>query len=230
MITRTTTIKDMIEIDSKVSSLLHRYNFQQYDVSLQQLEDNEEVESDFFLELVDLFVKENEADISKLQAFSLSTILDYLKKTHRYYLEKKLPEMENITSELAKCLANNESEIVHFFFLKFSTELKKHIQFEEMHVFPYIAGLIEGIKPEVGRNAFRLSKFLQYHNDDIEKQLSEFRKHLNTTFSNLKEELPFRHFCRHTESFENDLRIHGAVEDDLMMQRALELEIKLLGN
>ena len=228
MISRTTTIKDILDIDPKVSNLLQRYDFQEFDISLKQLEENESVEPDFFLELVDLFVKGKEFDVSKLEVFSLTTILDYLKKTHRYYLDKKLPEMENVTAELAKCVDSNNSEIIHFFFLKFSTELKKHIQFEEQHVFPYILQLIDGVKPEMGRNSFRLAKFLQYHNDDIEKQLGEFRKHLKTTFSNLKDELAFRHFCQHTENFEKDLIIHGAIEDDLMMPKALCLEIELL--
>ena len=230
MMTKNTTIGDILGLDVQLASLLQRYNFTNYNESLAQLEQKGEMDSAFLVELVDIFVSDENFNVSKLKSFPLTSILDYLKKTHLYYQDRKIPQMENLTSELARCMNKNASEILHFFFLKFSTELTKHIEFEEKNVFPYIQDLIDGKKPENARNSFRLSKFMQYHNDDIEQQLGEFRIHLNTTFSELKTELAFKHFCQHTENFEKDLKLHAAIEDDLLMPRALKIEQQLLND
>ena len=230
MITKDTTIEEMIQLDTQFKSLAHRYDLNDMSLTIAQLELDMKLNSQFFLELIDIFANDKQFSITSLKSFEIPVILEYLSRTHRYYLDKKLPEMENLTFELAKGVDKSMNELLYFFFLKFSTELKKHIEYEENIVFPYILKLNQGLAPDTDRNAFRLKKFLNFHNHDIEDQLGDFRLHLETTFKELQDSLAFNLFCQHTTSFEKDLKIHALIEDDVLMPKALEMEKKHVGS
>lgn len=217
-------------LSTDVKNLVKRYNLTNLDTTISELEVDFKVDSKFFLELFHIFAQEKLEDVSQLRVFPTAVILDYLKQTHRYYLDTKLPEMELITSQLAKEFDKNNAAVLNFFFLKFSTELKKHIDYEDNIVFPYIKTLLDGEIPESGRNAFRLIKFENFHSHDVEDHLTEFREHLTSTFSDLKDSFAFKHFSQHTLSFEKDLKIHAMIEDLVVIPIAKELEASLLQN
>jgi regulator of cell morphogenesis and NO signaling len=228
MMNPNTSILELSNLSSEVMSLVSRYKLSNLDTTIAELEKNHDVDGPFFMELFGLFVQKDIKNVEQLKVFSPQTILEYLTRTHQYYLDAKLPQMENLTQELAKTFDESKARVLEFFFLKFSTELKKHIEYEDNVVFPYIKNLLQAKIPDSHRNAFRLVRFEHFHSHDIEDQLGEFVEHLKTTFSDLSENLAFRHFEQHAISFEKDLRIHAKIEDEVLIPYAKELEKTLL--
>ena len=58
------------------------------------------VDCDFFIQVINIFGSETELPIEQLKSFPIPIILDYLEKTHRYYLNKKLLEIEQSITNL----------------------------------------------------------------------------------------------------------------------------------
>ena len=52
------------------------------------------IQPEFLLALLDVFEDQDNFTFEAFSRFSLSTIVDYLRKTHAYYLNKKLLEIE----------------------------------------------------------------------------------------------------------------------------------------
>ncbi len=102
------------------------------------------VNVDFFLEIVNTF---NEADYlpeNHLSSFPLSLIISYLKTTHEYYLQRKIPEIAEMIGRLlneSKQPPERELLLIKRFFDEYRDNLSAHIQREENTVYPYILKL-----------------------------------------------------------------------------------------
>jgi len=68
------------------------------------------VNLDFFLEITSSFVDEDHIPQKDLHSFPVSLLVDYLKKTHKYYLEEKIPEIEKMISRLVKSSRKNRDK------------------------------------------------------------------------------------------------------------------------
>lgn len=109
------------------------------------------VNLDFFLEITNSFIDEDYVPQKELHTFPVSPLVNYLKKTHQYYLDEKIPEIEKMISALVKSSKINRDkfELVYDFFHEYKNELINHIQHEEEIVQPYVIEI---------ENAFRKSK------------------------------------------------------------------------
>lgn len=193
------------------------------------LGDTEVTDSSNFLNVVsDAFRGDSGSIPHQLEGVDNVMILEYLKKSHRYYLQKKLPEMENLILGLSHNATHTISKVLELFFVKFSNELREHIAFEEKYLFPYIQALI--LDESLPHEDFKMSDFVEAHNHELEDYLSDFVEHLSTTFAQLEGMLEFMHFSHHLRGFEVDLRIHSQIEDQVLIPRAILLENQYLGN
>jgi regulator of cell morphogenesis and NO signaling len=82
-----------------------------------------------------------------LQSFPLRTIIEYLIKTHVYYINQKLPKLEKLLDALISNYGNSELMLFKLkdFFTEYKKNLMAHIQTEEVNLFPYILKLINGV-------------------------------------------------------------------------------------
>lgn len=190
------------------------------------------VEIDFFVEILNLFDSEKPFSKDNLLHYNIPVVLDYLKRTHRYYLGKRLFELESSVHEV--CAENNNDQYLHIllhnFFSEFKTELWEHIEMEENFLFPHIAFLQETQKGFCSIDAkrklknFSAQKFVADHNDDSEKQLVELFDILDYLFPNTHFLSPVSVLKQQLRGFEKDLHIHALVEDDVLMPKVLQLE------
>src|SRR5258708_13219240 len=74
-------------------------------------------------------------------AFPIDLIVDYIKRTHVYYLQKKLPEIEQSIVFLSHPTTSHNPILaaLQSFFLRYCQDLTTHIQAEETKLLPYIA-------------------------------------------------------------------------------------------
>jgi regulator of cell morphogenesis and NO signaling len=72
----------------------------------------------------------------------VSTIVEYLRKTHKYYLNDRIPHIETLVDRLiADNPGRNDIVLVKKFFGSYHEEFYKHIMREEDNAFPYILKL-----------------------------------------------------------------------------------------
>jgi regulator of cell morphogenesis and NO signaling len=176
-----------------------------------------------FMETIVLaFNDEALCPILELNRFEINVIIEYLEKTHEYYLNTLLPEMEQTLMHLIKSIGFSDFLPIQLFekFVCYRKELQEHILEEEKHFFPYIKGLLNG-----GRlnDAYTVSVFQALHHHK-EEALVELRElvYANNTFG--INNMPYRVFLSKMELLERDLRVHAKVEDEVLVPKVELLE------
>lgn len=163
----------------------------------------------------------------------LHVILEYLRESHRYYLSKKLPEIEQQLFHLyAKFPEYRLFKVLYLFFQDYKVHLIKHIDSEERTVFTYVDLLLKAKQPSKEERMIllqgspSLNHFIQEHHD-TEKDLTAMRKILKSddTYQQLH---PTSMLLHQLSSLENHLNIHARLEDEVFVPKALELEKSIL--
>lgn len=164
-----------------------------------------------------------------LEELSISELIGHLKLAHRYYLNTKLPEIEQSIYALYdhQTKADQLLVILCSFFIEYKEKLVEHIKLEERILFPYIEHL-QGVKPlhqnrNVDFSDFSIHKFEVSHSN-LEEDLARVRQQIMEAINQLKTPLPFRIFVTQLEFFENDMAVHAYLEDEVLIPKVLQLE------
>lgn len=185
--------------------------------------------------ILDLYSNDEGFPFEKMKKFSIEEILNYLQATHRYYLTKKLPEIEQSLVHIFSKYGQSHQLLASlaYFFNDYKTNLIEHIRLEERELFPYIHKLIEaskvlpeGEKLNVDTN-FRIKKFIEAHSP-IEDELQEVSQLIRRYSGDESMPLPYKIFLNQVEFLELELRKHAIIEDHVLVPMAIELEKKLI--
>jgi len=184
--------------------------------------------------ILDLYNNEEDFPFEKMQKFSVEEILSYLQATHRYYLTKKLPEIEQSLVHIFSKYGQSHQLLASlaYFFNDYKTHLVEHIRMEEKELFPYIQKLIDLSKQSIesrsvgDKSAFSIQQFIDSHSP-IEDELQEVSKLIRRYSGDESVPLPYKIFLNQVELFELELRKHAIIEDHVLVPMALELEQKL---
>ncbi len=101
-----------------------------------------EVNTDFFLAVVNTFLSDEFIADEELTRFPPQNICDYLSSTDNYYSSVQLPNIErhfNSLIELSKDKENNLSMLKKFF-IEMKEEFLSAIEYDRMHLFPALRG------------------------------------------------------------------------------------------
>lgn len=168
----------------------------------------------------------------QLQEFSEADLLAYLRASHRYYLEQKLPEIEQTIYSLFRDYTDSDELLLAMcrFFVGYQRKLVAHIQAEERELFPYIEALLKASENDCGENAclshYSAAHFLEKHTD-VEEDLRSVSEIIESCLHERNMPLPFRVFVAQLQHFEIDLCKHAIVEDEILLPRILQLEEKM---
>lgn len=193
------------------------------------------IDKNFIYALLRSFENDSEFSPRDFSNFPLAIIVDYIRRTHRLYLSKKLGEIEQSIDILLKNYEDNHPLllILKTFFHDYKTHLTTHIKFEERHLLPYIDSLIEAgngnthkLESIIADKNFRIQTFIDSH-ADTESDLSEVRSAILSYDPPNTNQTPYRILITQLEMFESDLRIHALIEDKVLVPRAQQLEQEL---
>lgn len=210
------------------------------DVTFQTAEDNATKTIQLDHELVELILDLYDNDVDpefsylQMRRFSIKDILNYLQASHRFYLTKKLPEIEQSLLHIFSKYGQTHQLLASLalFFNEYKTKLIAHFRMEEREFFPYIKKLIKASNGELSKEellALMASTSIDSFNDNhdpIEDELQEVRA-IISQHSDKKTPLPYRVFLNQVEIFEHELRKHAIIEDHVLVPMAMELEKKL---
>lgn len=238
MITEETTIKDIVTGSPELAFVFERFNLcpAYNEGNIKEVSTRYDIEPGFLIKVLKSF----EGSIHVQDEFRdvpIQAIMDFLSKTHDYYLDKKLPEIEQSFYHLFLQYKDTHPLLILLsnFFIAYKKELTKHIQREEEILFPYIQSLIkarcQGFKSDELleiMKSYSIGTFIAEHND-MESDLANVRKVIvdySPAYSITP--FPYRIFLIQLHLFENDLRKHAQIEDEVLVPKALRLENELL--
>lgn len=221
---KTMKMSELIDADYRLLMLLSRLN-----ISLGFGEKNVDTvckengfDSDCFIFLANF--QSNKSIINIDEAFNrlpLEPFLQYLKSSHSYFLERRLP---NIRRKLELVFAGTDKglqEIVLNFFDNYTKEVEEHMVYEDETVFPYVRCLMnESCKEEYSINIFE-----ERHND-IEGKMNDLKQILMKYVSGTTDQMLMVNILTELYMSEEELEAHTFIEDNLVIPRVKELERK----
>ncbi|WP_028912690.1 LuxR C-terminal-related transcriptional regulator [Prevotella sp. MA2016] len=158
-------------------------------------------------------------DFDADEQLSVPTLLHYLEASHAYFLEFQLPY---IRRELSESLNENDSlaRLILKFYDEYAHEIRRHMQYEQKTLFPYVKSLIDG-QPANDYNVETFSK----HHSATDKKLRELKlliiKYLPQDGLHNNQLTATLH-----DIYENEvwLRQHALVEDHIFVPAIRRLE------
>lgn len=229
--TNTETVQSLIESNKIYQMVTER---------LDLIDKNNKTDLNFESELMALileFYSDDESDVSveKLKKFSMLQVMHYLQASHKLYISKTLPEIEQSMYHIQRRYYETPDILnaLVLFFNDYKTRFLEHIRMEEKDFFPYLkklnAAFNEEISPEETKKLLSctsIDNFTTDH-DAIEDELKNVSKIIHTYSEEETVPLPFKVFLNQVELFEMDLRKHAIIEDHVLAPLALKMEKEL---
>ncbi len=233
-----TKLNDVIHHNYLLLPVLNRFDIQLGfgDKTIKDICAEQGINIYFFLEILNSFHDPDYFPQFNLRSFPLELILNYIKVSHNYYMNVKIPQIGKLIDKLTKSSDNNKNQrfmMIANFFSDYRKELQDHIEDEEKNMHPYILDIEktynsgevnEEIKKQI-KNSF-LDRFTDDHSN-IEDVLYDLKnliiKYLppsdDYTLSNTLLMELFR--------FEQDLNDHARIEDKVLIPKVRLMEKKI---
>lgn len=178
------------------------------------------VDCNTFLTVVNFLIEDSNRMEDHLEGISVSSLMNYLREAHNYFLDFQLP---TIRKKLMEAIGDSKEKEVTFLILRFFDayvdEVKKHMEHENENVFTYVEQLLRGEHPQ----GYNISVFASHH-EHIDTKLTELKNIIIKYFpaggnNRLLNATLFDIF-----SCEEDLASHNRVEDFLFVPAIKKLE------
>jgi regulator of cell morphogenesis and NO signaling len=237
MLSHLLTPKTITQYDRNIVHLFSRFNIGSDSTKkLNEICYEDEININLLVDLINCYNDLSYLEKTKFDDYSISDLIDYLEKSHLYYLDKRIPEIEQSLHKLSL----QESFSFNFIFIKFFKEYKKeiisHFKTEDEILFPFCKILERYLQFNsqedfiyILENREIVCNLMDQHRknkddvDDLQKLLIRYSP-------NSKKLSYFEIFLNQMSVFQKDLKIHAEIEENVLMDKiyinlkALELK------
>lgn len=241
LIKASTKLAEAIHDNYLLLSVLNRFDIHLGfgDKTVEQICTEQNVNQQFFLEIVNSFLDQDYFPQSELQSFPLKLIIEYIWQSHNFYVNIKLPQIEKMISKLInEATPENKKQykLVTDFFKNYKEELIEHIKKEEDDVHPYILKIDEAflenrISAEIV-NLVRnepINKYADDH-DNVEDKLYDLKNLIIKYLPPAKDYTLSNSILFELFRLERDLNDHARIEEKVLVPKVQLLEKQILDN
>jgi regulator of cell morphogenesis and NO signaling len=194
-----------------------------------------ETEQEFISVLTRAFEEEVGFRYSEFNSFPMEILVDYIRRTHHLYLNKTLNEIEQSISILndAYPVGHELLDILNDFYLDYKHDLIRHIREEDELLLPYVNylnSLQHGFDQYdffITSSSFKIEQFFDDH-EEHDSQLENIREKILSYQPPETNRFVYGILLQQFSLFEQDLKIHGMIEEQVLIPRALEMERRAL--
>lgn len=155
-----------------------------------------------------------------LSDLSAPSLINYLRKSHNYFLDFRLPTLrQNLLAALSNC-PDEVLFVIRQFYDEYVEEVRKHMNYEEKTVFPYVENLLAGTLDKDSH--YRIDIFSKRH-DQIEMKISELKNLLIKYYPTVSG-YELNSVLHDIFSSEDDLASHNYIEDYLFVPLIRKIE------
>lgn len=190
----------------------------------------------FFLEIMNSYHNQDYFIEDQFQNYPLTLIVAYLKNTHFYYINTKIPELEQmvqqfIDSSSEENKANNK--LIADFFEEYKLELIRHLKHEENTVFPYTHTLEAALGKGIPVELVKKIREMPFRDDDddhgkLEEKLFDLKNLIIKFLPPVKRKDIMEKLLIELYRLEDDLNDHSRIEDKVLIPKVIQLEQKIL--
>ncbi len=240
IITHENKMADLIHMNYLLISVINRFGIQLgfENKTVEQVCKEHQIDTRFFLEIVNAFHNKEYFPDKNLQTFSIKLIVEYLLKTHRYYLEEKVPELEILIDKMVKeCYSDAENiGVLIQFFTEYKNELATHTRREDEVVFPYALKIEEAYEHPKNRKdliaelrKYSMRDYMNEH-DNIEEKLFDLKNIIIKYLPPPKNKTLCNTVLTELFNLEQDINDHSRIEEKVLAPKVVELEKKLISH
>ncbi len=238
-ISESTKLADLIHSDIKLLQVIDRFGIPLgfRDSTISQICERYKINKEFFLEIIKSVYYTDYFPDTQLQSFSVNLIIDYLQKSHNYYMDIKIPEIEEHLHSFISSGVNGDVkflDILESFFYGYIEEVKAHLAREENSIYPYAIEIEEAVvSGKVSENLavklreFPISEYEEQH-DNTEDKLYDLKNIIIKYLPSPKDKSLCHHLLTELFKLENDMSNHARIEDNVLIPKVKHLEEKVL--
>ena len=230
MFSTTYSPRSITEYNREIEHLFYRFNIPSRSTrSIEEITAEKELNSDFILDLIKCYDDYENLESTKFVSYRIPTLVDYLEKSHKHYITKRIPEIEQCLFRLLRQQDNPLIYVILSFFEEYKKDLIQHFKTEDELIFPYCKSLYNFyyFKKEddflnILENGKKALEFMKKHktSKDELKKLQETVLSYKVPVKNLSF---FHVFIEQLSLFQKDLKIHGEIEDNVLQKKVLHI-------
>ena len=219
-------MSDLITAHPSLLSLLSRLGISLGfgDRSIADVCEDSGVDTAFFLLICNVYTFNNYVpSTAAILGTDMTGLVPYLEKSHKYYVEKRLPHIECHLDAIAQKLNARIGRVFISFFKEYKEDVETHFMHEERDVFPHIRGLMAGNRDAT----YSIGEFIDTHSD-IEGKLDDL---LNIVFKYLPPQVDDDNVLDVVDDIlrlSEDLKKHTFIEEKIMVPLVKHLENAIL--
>lgn len=158
---------------------------------------------------------------------SLHSLVDYVERSHDYFLHYRLPATRRRLIEAMDCSGEDK---IPYLFLKyfdlFLSEIEQHAHYENTQIHPYVEQLMQGIQPSCEQNICSLMQKQKAHHRLIRKKMSDLIQVIVKYYKNKKKNQQMNDVLYELFVMEEDFECHSLIEERVFTTCVLSLEEK----
>lgn len=162
-------------------------------------------------------------DSTLYRQVDVEAMMRFLRLAHAYYTDFLLPDLRRKLAGILSDVPDSKlSSLLMRLFDTYSAEVQRHLSYENKVLFGYVGRLAGG---EEGMETFNLSNFISQH-DNIDVHLAELKNAMIRYFPAGQDAREVNQVLYDIFAFEDDLRSHCDIEDNLLIPALVEMEKK----
>ena len=134
------------------------------DKTVSEICDEQGVDCYTFLTMVNFLINGYTPTVTD-DRISVKTLLDYLRASHRYFLDFQLPSIRHKLEEILGDRHDNLSVLILHLYDEYAHDIQLHMKYEEKTLFPYVEALIRGEQ----KAGYNVDIFAKHHGDTTGK-------------------------------------------------------------
>ena len=205
------------------------------DKSVEQICEEYNIHTEFFIEIVNAFNDEDYSPTQKLKSLPLHITVNYLLKSHHYFNQVKLPLIEKLIRKLTwKDIDNKKNKsILDKFFNQYREEVVEHTVHEENEVYPFILEIEKNYKAKKIDQEFAnvlknksLKDYAETH-DDLNSSLLDLKNIIIKYLPPADNSDVIQQILNEIFDLEKDMEDHTKIEDAVVVPVVLKMENEL---
>lgn len=186
------------------------------------------VDTATFLAVVNYVKNAGNAHVNELKdQVRLPDLLTYLKNSHTYFVDFRLPAIRRKLIASIDCAMHNQiAFLILKFYDEYATEVQRHMEYENTHVHPFVETLLQGRLPQ---ETFRqLVSEHEGNHASMEKSIVELKNIIIKYYPSEANAQLLNDALMDIYMMEEDLLMHCRLEDTLFTEcvRHLEAEVR----
>ncbi len=184
-----------------------------------------------FLTVVNYIKAGNHVHVGELaEHIKLPSLVQYLRNSHSYFLEHRLPEVRRkLLGALDMTVNNQIAMLILKFYDECAQEVSLHMEYENQRVFPHVELLLQDKLPE--ESFYSVSRHHLGNHRNIEKSITELKDTIIKYYPSDSNGHQLNDVLMDIYMMEEDLMAHCKLEDSLLTEcvQALEAEVQERG-